>query len=306
MSTQQCPVCQSGSTQTHGDYRANSEELSQKERHICTDCGLIFMAPLPSEAEWTAYNSSYFERAHGNMTDHPRAGAFRTGLAKVRAHWVASRLESAKIEVSRVLEIGPGHGEFADAWTSLNPDIRYYGQETDSSVHEKLKAKGVTLFEKLDEVPDPVNLVVISHVLEHTLNPAQFLSDALGALRPGGAVFIEVPCRDCDYKNIDEPHTLFFDKPPMSELFERLPADIEELAWIGETHDALIADRDKSRLAQLIARLRQRVKGLFVNARGIDGNVSSAEWSVLHSFKPHIEQSAPARWLRVLAIKSVD
>ena len=45
-------------------------------------------------------------------------------------------------------------------------------------------------------------------------------------LKKKGHLFIEVPCKDWDHKNEDEPHLLFFDKKSMVRLAEKLKIEI--------------------------------------------------------------------------------
>ena len=46
-------------------------------------------------------------------------------------------------------------------------------------------------------------------------------------------MFIEIPCMDWEHKNLDEPHLLFFDKPAMNKLLERLQLKKISIAYYG-------------------------------------------------------------------------
>ena len=60
-----------------------------------------------------------------------------------------------------------------------------------------------------------MDVIIISHVLEHVSDPKGFLSFANSFLKKGGALFVEIPCNDFQHKTIMEPHLLFFDKKPL-------------------------------------------------------------------------------------------
>ncbi len=62
----------------------------------------------------------------------------------------------------------------------------------------------------------------MSHILEHASSPVAFLQQALQFLKPGGVLFVEVACRDYEFKETHESHLLFFDKLSLMRLFERL------------------------------------------------------------------------------------
>lgn len=70
---------------------------------------------------------------------------------------------------------GCDHGwEFARRGQSLALDIRIGGEET-------------------FEGEEPFDLIILSHVLEHTSDPVRFLSQVAGLLKPRGVCYIEVP-----------------------------------------------------------------------------------------------------------------
>jgi SAM-dependent methyltransferase len=99
-----------------------------------------------------------------------------------------------------LLEIGCAAGGLAAAIRAHSPVARYEGVEFSpartvaatilDSVHER----------SLDELIDAgtvreqsFDMVLASHCLEHVEGPARLVADMLRALRPGGALFIEVP-----------------------------------------------------------------------------------------------------------------
>ena len=63
--------------------------------------------------------------------------------------------------------------------------------------------------------------MVISHVLEHTLKPFSSLEAMTKSLNIRGLLFVEVPCRDQDYKKQHEPHVSFFSKVALETLAAR-------------------------------------------------------------------------------------
>jgi SAM-dependent methyltransferase len=91
----------------------------------------------------------------------------------------------------------------------------------------------------------PTDLVVMSHVLEHISDPIKFIQIATSGLRQGGALFIEVPCRDWEHKDLDEPHILFFDKRPLQLLLQRAGFNDIEVSYQTSFKDHGVPWRQK-------------------------------------------------------------
>lgn len=300
MILQTCPVCQSAAYVDLGAYRNESPVLEGLTKRICTVCGMVFAAPMPSPEVWNTYNASYFETAHGSTTDSPRARVFRHGLAKVRVAQVIDQIGSTK-PAMRVLEVGAGYGEFMDAYVAKRPSTSYAVVDTDEIARNMLLARGASVYSELCHVPQDRDLLVLSHVLEHTRDPGGFLRACLQCVVPGGHVFIDVPCRDDLYKDGDEPHLLFFDKPAMTRLLADVGLTCIEIGYYGQTHNALIREGARS---QRVTRALNGLRRLWAHATGAGPKtVPKAERPVLTPFAADREQTKPARWLRAKAVK---
>ena len=202
-------------------YRYHQPIFSSCSIVGCSNCEMVFANPMPDEASLHQYNSGYFENAHGGVNVHPLAAAYFTAINLLRVIYVESYAEKNNSVIKNVLEIGPGGGQFAKHWLKRHPGIlQYAGVESDKICYTNLASVGVSVYAKTDEINTDArfDLVVISHVLEHSSHPAEFISDCTKLLSTGGILFIEVPCKDCEHKALDEPHLLFFDKKPM-QLF---------------------------------------------------------------------------------------
>lgn len=299
--THHCPVCGGAETHSEGAYRNTSPELQGLEKCHCDACGLVHVRPMPSADLWDRYNASYFERAHSGATEAPRARLFRSALAKIRARQVhAAALARGLAPPRAVLEVGAGYGEFAAAWRGLVPDSAYAAVDTDEAARRILEAGGIDVFPSIADVSPDRDLLVLSHVLEHTRAPAEFLSACLKHLAPGALVFIDVPCLDYRYKSGDEPHLLFFDKAPLEQLLTNVGLRKVEVGYWGEPHARLIAQRDRpvplQRLANGFGRLRARFSA---GAPFLD----PTERAVVGPFQADSQQPGPARWLRAFAVR---
>jgi len=306
--TQTCPVCGSADVEVEGSYRGKHIVFAGLTRTHCNLCDMFFATPMPQASALEEYNISYFSSAQGGHPRNPRAMAFFSGIARLRLAHLERYLGENSIALTSLIEVGPGPGFFARNWIERHPETTYMAIETDISCHDSLKDLGVYLVEDSAKPEDnmPVDLVVMSHVLEHVSNPVKFLTDATRDLRKGGAVFIEVPCRDWEHKPIDEPHLLFFDKGPMNHLLGKLGFEDIQLGYYGQEIEQL---RSPSFLRNKLLALRSRLIAVgliapFARLRpGMEVLTDPLERAAVAPFKAHRETQEPAWWLRAIARK---
>lgn len=306
-----CPVCGDERVRNVAPYRHTSALFAGHSRIVCDACGMVFASPMPEDAALAAYNASYFASAHGGQPRSPVATAFFSGIARLRLAYLERYLGKYNVDVSNLMELGPGLGFFARNWLAQHSATTYLAIETDTSCHTSLREAGTHLVEAsaMAEGNTSVDLVVMSHVLEHVSNPIKFLKDATRNLRKGGAIFIEVPCRDWEHKPIDEPHLLFFDKGSMHQLLSNLGFDRIEVSYHGQELDRL---RSASMLRAKWMALRSKLIALglvvpFAWVRpGMEMLVDPLERAAVAPFKAHCESSKPAWWLRAVAQKNFN
>lgn len=303
-----CPICESNDTKIQSTYRGTHATFVGLQISHCHACKMICAAPMPSESDLHKYNASYFATAHGGQPRGGVASAFFFAIARLRRAHIDRYLAKHGAKVASLLEVGPGTGFFARTWLEKHPSTIYVAIETDTSCHALLGHLGVHLVDgdAAQNDGEPVDLVVMSHVLEHVSNPKQFLSNTTQNLRRGGALFIEVPCRDWEHKSMDEPHLLFFDKEPMKHLLGKIGFEDIEMSYHGQEIAKL---RNPSKFNAKIIALRSRLIGLGVIAPfgrmrpGMEGLADPLERAVVAPFLAHREAATPAWWLRALARK---
>jgi SAM-dependent methyltransferase len=217
-----CLICNSENIVSLRSYKSKSELFLNKVLMKCNTCNLAFASPLPSDNELTSYNSKYFLNAHGGISTHPIVISFHSGINNIRANHILDSINHPNIKINKILEIGPGLGFIMEYFKKKYPDVEYSIIESDLENLEKLKKLASNYFVDIDVVPNNYfDLVIISHVLEHTNNPVNFLKKIKLKIRKGGYIFIEVPNEDYKFKNEDEPHLLFFNQNSMRILLEK-------------------------------------------------------------------------------------
>lgn len=301
-----CPICENDDAEIMGDYRNSHPSFDGLKRVHCRICGMIYAAPIPSKKALDKYNSSFY--THSGQPSNPLAAAFFSGIARLRITYLERYLKSRNIKVVSLLEFGPGFGFFARNWLEKYPHTIYNACETDARCHPTLQKIGVHIEEESANAKKrkPVDLVVMSHVIEHISHPVDFIKKATRNLRKGGVIFIEVPCRDWDHKTIDEPHLLFFDKPSMKQLLTKLSFDDILITYHGQKIYYL---RSATQLRAIYMSLRTRLINMglvFPFTRislGMEGLTDPLERAMVVPFKAHLEMEKPAWWLRAVARK---
>lgn len=171
----------------------------------CGPCDYGHLWPRPDPADIPAfYDCDYYTHS----TDDTRASqtlgilqrvllalAWRSdhGVEPDEGWWQRLPPEGAR----RALEIGCGSGSNLQTLAHLGLDVT--GVEPDPAACEAARSRGLTVFPGTGEaMPEELagaryDLVVVSHVLEHCLDPARVLSEVRARLAPGGIAMIEVP-----------------------------------------------------------------------------------------------------------------
>jgi SAM-dependent methyltransferase len=305
-----CPGCTAGLSEGRGEYRAVREIFAGSTLNECGNCGLVYVWPLPAAQELEEYNSRYFTSAHGGIPSSRVAIAYHRGLASLRAAHIRDAMEHFGIEIKRVLEIGPGTGILRDLLESQYGSFDYVAVESDESCQQILRSRGARVYPRTVEVllnEAPSDLVIMSHVLEHTAEPLTFLREVLSMLRPGGLVFIEVPCRDDMYKDVLEPHLLFFDKQSMAVLLKNVGLTDLLLTYHGRSIDAVRSERTLHRRIINIVRSHLIKWGMARLLVASDGRLRAIPDSLARAAvapsEVHRTKDQPSAWLRAAARK---
>ena len=121
--------------------------------------------------------------------------------AQIIRRWHRKLLEMYLSEFDRpisILEVGPGHGYFANECT--NAGIEYKYCDTSPAVHEKMKSLGfhgeLGLLHETSSSMNNFDLIWMSHVLEHSpdwLGARELVSEVRRRLSPNGRVVIISP-----------------------------------------------------------------------------------------------------------------
>ena len=186
------------------------------DNSACVICGGMRLEPFETSTGSRLYCLECF---HGWRTSIP---AENTGAAAMCVLGSASARIAAQVEFvagfvtpdSAVLEIGCATGELADAVRQrfavrsydaieLEPATAAKARELVTRLHE---VPLTVALERGDIAPGSVDLILMSHVLEHIDDVASELHSMATVLAPDGSIFIEVPNASGSREQIGRAH----------------------------------------------------------------------------------------------------
>lgn len=142
-----------------------------------------------------------------------------------------------------VCEVGVGQGVLFEKLAELGPRS-LVGVEVARAYLERLRggqsARVVQANAEYLPFREEFDLVIASDVLEHVLNPADFLETARQALRPGGRLVLKVPYREdlTQYRTVNGypyrfVHLRTFDRALLVEMLENFGFEVQAVAYSG-------------------------------------------------------------------------
>lgn len=165
----------------------------------CRDCGFGWTEPLLSDGEL----GSYYSRGYLGEVDR-RVDDFLAGNLQRSRSWRGEvekvRLVERYVPAGRILDVGCGDGKFLwalapDRWGRFGIERSI---ETVALVRNRIAGLQLTPGDIHSEElsPGTFDALTFWHVLEHIPDPEAALARAAALLRPGGWLFMSLPCID--------------------------------------------------------------------------------------------------------------
>jgi len=258
--------------------------------------GQIHPRPRPAEVAAFYDIDAYYthaERKSFDATEEARLVGWRGRMlsslayrlengAEPTACWWRSILPEG---ASQALEVGCGDG---DRMATYGPHLdAVYGVEPDPRAVSVARERGLEVFEGTAEsLPDAVksrryDLIVFSHVLEHTIDPIGSLSNAAALMSDTGLMSVEVPNNACEgarmmgqaWRWLDAPrHLNFFTADSLKSCAEAAGLKVQAVLYRGYvrqfTPDWIVDE----------ARITATMQGRQMTAADVD-------WQLTHSTK---------------------
>jgi 2-polyprenyl-3-methyl-5-hydroxy-6-metoxy-1,4-benzoquinol methylase len=160
---------------------------------MCRDCGLIFLDPMPTDAEANAYyKDQFWLRSQGS--DEPtaktilKAARHAEGRLTMLSPWLAPGM--------RILDVGAGGGEFLAAAHRRGFEVEGVEPSAGYAAYAQRKygiAVHPTPLAEADLGAKKFDLITSNHSLEHMRDPLAALRRMYDLLQPKGHLYISVP-----------------------------------------------------------------------------------------------------------------
>lgn len=200
----------------------------------CPRCDLGAIAPMPAPDEIAAFYDLGAYYTHG--ASHFADGGAPNFFDKLRTHFAWRLDKGEEPDAARFLAMAGGAGalvcDIGCGDGALLADFRDLGAEAvgvdpDARAVARLREMGFEVHQGTGEaVPDSVargafDLVVMSHSLEHCIDPVEACRSSHALLKPGGLFVCETPNAACNHfrrfsvisEMYDAPRHLYFFSP---------------------------------------------------------------------------------------------
>jgi 2-polyprenyl-3-methyl-5-hydroxy-6-metoxy-1,4-benzoquinol methylase len=184
-----CDLCESTSFEQIGDTDRHGKPL---QTVICTSCGLVRHANVPTEQELHQfYSGSYRKEYNGEA----RPGNRRIMRAWVNGERICEQVAPLLESGSRVLEVGAGIGCTVKVFERagfVSEGIDPGGEFLNYSRENLLANVQVRSLQDLPQ-QQQFDAVLLVHVIEHLPSPRTALQQIAGLVKPGGMFYVECP-----------------------------------------------------------------------------------------------------------------
>ena len=156
----------------------------------CSSCGVHSIYPLPAATD--------LPRFYPNQYANYGKSASRLTELLVSMYERSYRREIARLTPAggHVLDVGCSCGHYLDI-ISKGTSLQVSGTELSDEAAAPARAKGYTVhvgeFENIKLPQNHYDVIRMSHLIEHVINPETTLRAAYNALKPGGHLLLETP-----------------------------------------------------------------------------------------------------------------
>lgn len=220
----QCRLCASSEAQRHFWQEVYAGSGQQLRR--CGHCAGVYLAPGFTEAGLNRFYEEHYRQlfpAEVPWLSRDRFFAWRgdRDTARDRLSLIVPTLPSR----AQLFEMGSGFGAFLGEAHVVRPDLQLAASEPDQANRKALLGQASVRFhDSLASLGSgSLDAVVAFHVLEHLIDPRDFLEQAARTLRADGQLWIEVPDLMADWRTrlfIHPAHLSYFCADTLSRLAE--------------------------------------------------------------------------------------
>jgi SAM-dependent methyltransferase len=243
-----CSICR-GDLWSDIEYlnENNHSLFSSRSISICMQCGFGQIDPKINKNDLDEYYVNIYRSENSAMHIDFRSSYLNMNLIDYRSisQLLLSNQYLANKQEYRFLDIGAGFGEsFVSARNILPGNVFLYAIESNNDAKDFYTRflPGISICENLSEIKDEIDVVLMSHSLEHfdIDDMRSLFQDIYDVLGENGIVIIEVPHDDLRDENYskerinDTPHLSFFSLESLRRLIDKLEFELCFINTVGE------------------------------------------------------------------------
>lgn len=203
------------------EYKYNTNEFREYFPNLkvmkCSNCDLVQVG-IDNSAENDRKLFQYYSKVYRDKEMPPELEDKETVLYQ-RGYGISRLIKKhCTHKVLSIFEKGCGYGYNLMKLHEVFSNAALYTDEMDEHTEQYLKKIGVKKYSPNERKYD---IVIISHVLEHLLNPAATIAEAYGMLEEDGLLYIEVP----NSMNYSEPHVTFWNEESFRKNYKSFLSD---------------------------------------------------------------------------------
>ena len=246
MKNNKCIVC-SLDTITLCEYMYRNKESSFRQvypdnkLYECTNCGMIQANHSNIITEkLDFYYKNIYNTIKVKLSSRKKPFWKWKGRGIVFCWMINEYIKDSEAPLD-IYELGSGYGLNLTEMKVAFPNARIYKDHHDSDNYNEGIQKSALNERKYD-------IIILSHVLEHLVDPAKWIREICSSLRKRGYLIIEVPNDNRTFMNRkfrkdnnrwDEPHISFFNSQSLKRLFQQFSEDliIRDLYTSGDIYN---------------------------------------------------------------------
>jgi 2-polyprenyl-3-methyl-5-hydroxy-6-metoxy-1,4-benzoquinol methylase len=191
-----CPIC---------DY-SKHKKIYDNDRYdmgvqtvICEKCSLIYINPRPTELAMASFYKNHYRNFYESI-DVPTETYITNGPFLPRAKFVYQLLKPFLPNANNLLDVGCAEGTLLKLIEQNNPTIETYGIEPSDGFGNfaKNQLNGAVFIGGYQEFViqnknHKYDIITSTHVLEHILQPKEFITSLKSMMHEKSVLYIEVP-----------------------------------------------------------------------------------------------------------------
>ncbi len=238
MDLKACLICGDTSNKTLPYPSSNSNFKYFKINGICEclKCGFGRAVPVPTVSQLNKFytDGSYWggNSSSNQLIVHNRIQSF------YRIDHILKFLRKEKTSLN-VLDVGAGTGALGWSLQKFRQFklAKYNIIESDDNmiryISSHVTSNTLNVIDGNNIPSNSFDIIFLNHVLEHVIDPIQFVKKFVPALTEGGKIYIEVPNKDHLFKSDVFPHTLFFEENVLKLLAQKCKLKVLESRTFG-------------------------------------------------------------------------